>query len=35
MLAKGDVGGYAVWKAIMRALEEFRRVELRDGERVN
>ncbi len=27
MLGKSDLGGYAVWKRILRAVEELRRVE--------
>ncbi len=27
MLDKGDLGGYAVWKRILRAVEELQRVE--------
>ncbi len=35
MLASGDLEGQAVWKRIVRAVEELRRVELTEGERVN
>ena len=35
MLDKGDLGGVAVWKRVLRAVEELRRVEPRDSERVN
>jgi len=35
MLEKGDLDGYAVWKRILRAVGELRRVEPGDGERVN
>ncbi len=35
MLEKGDLDGYAVWKRILRAVEELQRVEPADGERVN
>ncbi len=35
MLEKGDLGGYAAWKRILRAVEELLRVELTEGERVN
>ena len=35
MLDKGDLDGYAVWKRILRAVEEMRRTELEAGERIN
>ncbi len=35
MLDKGDLDGCAVWKRIVRAVEELVRVELTEGERVN
>ncbi len=35
MLEAGDLGGYAVWKRILRAVGELVRVELTEGERVN
>ncbi len=35
MLDKGDLGGYAVWKRILRAVEELRKMEPMEGERVN
>jgi hypothetical protein len=35
MLDKGDLDGYAVWKRILRAVEELQRVEPVEGERVN
>ncbi len=35
MLDKGDLGGYAVWKRILRAVEELQRAEPIEGERVN
>ena len=35
MLEKGDLDGFAVWKRILRAVEELRRVERVQGERVN
>ncbi len=35
MLDKGDLGGYAVWKGILKAVEELLREEPGDGERVN
>ncbi len=35
MLDKGDLDGVAVWKRILRAVEELVRVELTEGERVN
>ncbi len=35
LLDKGDLDGYAVWKRILRAVEELLRVELTEGERVN
>ncbi len=35
MLEAGDLDGYAVWRRILRAVEELARVEPVDGERVN
>ncbi len=35
MLDKGDLDGAAVWKRILRAVEEVQRVEPIEGERVN
>ncbi len=35
MLDKGDLDGYAVWKRILRAVEELRRMEPTEGKRVN
>ncbi len=35
MLEAGDVDGYAVWKRILRAVEELQRAEPIEGERVN
>ncbi len=35
MLEKGDLGGYDVWKRIVKAIEELQRSEPREGERVN
>ncbi len=35
MLEKGDVDGYAVWKRVLKAVDELLRVELTEGERVN
>ena len=35
MLDKGDLDGYAVWRRILRAVEEVRRVGPIAGERVN
>ncbi len=35
MLEAGDLDGYAVWKRILRAVEELLRVEPIEGERVN
>ncbi len=32
MLEAGDLGGYAVWKRILRAVEELRRAEPASGE---
>ncbi len=34
MLEKGDPDGYAVWKRILRALEELQREELQENEAV-
>ena len=31
MLDKGDLGGYAVWKRILRAVEELQRMEAKSG----
>lgn len=35
MLEKGDLDGYAVWKRVLKAMEELRRVEPTEGERIN
>ncbi len=35
MLEKGDLGGVAVWRRILRAVEELVWMELMEGERVN
>ena len=35
MLEKGDLDGYAVWKRILRAVEELLRAERVQGERVH
>ncbi len=35
MLEKGDLGGYAVWKRVLKAVEELLRSEPTKGERVN
>ncbi len=35
MLDKGDLDGCAVWKRVLRAVEELLREEPREGERVN
>ncbi len=35
MLDKGDLDGYAVWKRVLKAVEELLRVEPTEGERVN
>ena len=35
MLEKGDLGGCAVWKRIIKVVEELQRVEPTEGERVN
>ena len=35
MLEKGDLDGCAVWKRVLRAVEELLRVEPVEGERVN
>ena len=35
LLANGDVDGERVWKSILRAVEELRRTERKDGEPVN
>ena len=32
LLERGDMGGCAVWKRIMRAIEELQRKERREGE---
>ena len=34
MLEKGDMNGYAVWKRILRAVEELRRTGVRAGDRL-
>ena len=33
MLDKGELDGYAVWKRVLRAVEELQRAELTEGER--
>jgi hypothetical protein len=35
MLEKGDLGGCAVWRRVLKAVEELLREEPREGERVN
>ena len=35
MLEKGDLGGLAVWKRILRAIEELQRAEPKSGEAVH
>jgi len=35
MLEKGDLGGYAVWKRILRAVEELQRAEPAPGVRAH
>ncbi len=35
MLEKGDLGGYAVWKRVLRAVEELRRAEPGSGVQVH
>ena len=35
LLDKGDLDGYAVWKRILRAVEELLRVELAAGDRIH
>ncbi len=35
ILEKGDLDGYAVWKRILRAVEELQRTELGPGMQVN
>ncbi len=35
MLDKGDLDGYAVWKRVLKAVEELLRVVPTEGERVN
>ena len=35
MLEKGDLDGYAVWKRVLRAVEELLRVELGPGVKVH
>jgi hypothetical protein len=35
LLASGDVDGQRVWKGILRAVEQLRRTERKDDERVN
>jgi len=35
MLDKGDLDGLKVWKAIIKAIEELRRGERKEGERIN
>ena len=35
MLEEGDLDGYAVWKGILKAVEELLREEPKEGERVN
>ena len=34
-LEKGDLDGYAVWKRVLKAVEELLRSERMEGERVN
>ncbi len=34
MLDKGDLAGVAVWKRILRAVEELQRTGVRDGDRL-
>jgi hypothetical protein len=35
LMANGDVDGEPVWKGILRAVEELRRTDQKDGERLN
>ncbi len=35
MLEKGDVAGYAVWKRILKAVEELQRMEPAAGDRLH
>ena len=35
MLDRGDLDGYAVWRQVLKAVEELLREEPREGERVN
>ncbi len=35
MLEKGDLGGYAVWRRILRAVEELQGTEPKSGEAVH
>ena len=35
MLEKGDLGGYAVWKRILRAVGKLDRAELEPGSRIH
>ncbi len=35
LLEAGDLDGYAVWKRVLRAVEELQRATLTEGERVN
>ncbi len=35
LLEAGDLDGCAVWKRVLRAVEELQRAELTEGERVN
>ncbi len=35
MLDKGDLEGYAVWRRVLRAVEDLQRVEPRPGEAVH
>ncbi len=35
MFDRGDLGGYAVWKRILRAVEELRGTEPKSGEAVH
>jgi hypothetical protein len=35
MLERGDLDGAKLWKAIVRAIDELQREDLRDGERIN
>ncbi len=35
MLEKGDLGGYAVWRRILKAVEELQRMEPAAGDRLH